>query len=89
MPYTAIHSEFYLPKRLGQRRSLQKKYALTQKELDVIELIIAGASNKQIAEDLALGLAKVKTHLMHIFKKTNSSSKAELLAFVISDLRQS
>lgn len=82
-------NSIYIPKRVSERQSLQEKYALTQRELDVVELVIAGASNKHIAKELVLGLATVKTHLMHIFKKTNSNSKAELLALVIADLRQS
>ncbi|GAA6151548.1 response regulator transcription factor [Pseudoteredinibacter isoporae] len=77
----------YMPKRVEERQSLGNKYQLTPRELDVLEHIIAGASNKQLAKDLNLGLATIKTHLLHIFQKMSVGSRAELLAKVISDLR--
>lgn len=77
----------YMPKRIEERQSLGDKYQLTPRELDVLEQIIAGASNKQLAKDLNLGLATIKTHLLHIFQKMSVSSRAELLAKVIADLR--
>lgn len=77
----------YLPRRIGQRQSLGEKYALTQRELDVLELVITGGNNKQIAAELALGLATVKTHLIHIFKKTGVSSRTELLSTMIVELQ--
>lgn len=76
----------YLPKRVGQRQSLSEKYALTQRELDVLELVVTGANNKRIANELALGLSTVKTHLIHIFKKTEVSSRTELFSKVVSEL---
>lgn len=76
----------YLPKRIGERQSLESKYGLTPRELDVLELIMAGGSNKVIATQLALGLPTVKTHVQNIFHKTDSSSRTELLARVFSEL---
>ncbi|MGI9285089.1 MAG: response regulator transcription factor [Pseudomonadales bacterium] len=76
----------YLPKRVTERQSIKEKYALTARELDVLELIIAGASNKLIASELGLGLATVKTHLLHIFQKTGVSSRTELLSRIVINL---
>jgi ATP/maltotriose-dependent transcriptional regulator MalT len=76
----------YLPKRVGERQSLEDKYSLTKRELDVMEMIMSGASNKLIASELTLGLATVKTHLQHIFQKMDVSSRAALLSKVIEDL---
>ena len=76
----------YLPKRVAERQSIQAHYSLTDRELDILELVIAGASNKAIANELSLGLATVKTHLSHIFQKTESASRTELLAKVFKSL---
>lgn len=76
----------YLPTRVRERQSIEEKYALTRRELDVLELIIAGASNKLIANELGLGLATVKTHLLHIFQKTGVSSRTELLSRIVAYL---
>lgn len=42
---------------------------LTGRELDVVRLAARGASNKEIATDLRISEATVKTHLVHIFAK--------------------
>ncbi|MGI9294438.1 MAG: response regulator transcription factor, partial [Pseudomonadales bacterium] len=76
----------YLPKRYRERDSVQKTYQLTDRELDVVELIVSGASNKLIARQLALSLATVKTHIQHIFQKVGVSSRTELSALVLREL---
>ena len=76
----------YLPRRYGQRDRIQKVYQLTDRELDVVELIVAGASNKLIARQLQLSLATVKTHLQHVFQKLDVSSRTGVSALVLGAL---
>jgi len=76
----------YLPRRYGQRDRIQKAYQLTDRELDVVELIVAGASNKLIARQLELSLATVKTHLQHVFQKLQVSSRTGVSALVLGAL---
>lgn len=76
----------YLPKRMQQRRSAAERFALTDREVDVLELIVAGTNNKLIARELGLGLATVKTHIQHIFHKVGVSSRTELSAKILGDL---
>ncbi len=77
----------YLPKRFSERQSIQERYQLTNRELDVLELVISGASNKIIASELSLGLPTVKTHLWHIFQKTESTSRTELLSKIFKSIQ--
>nr|WP_277345596.1 helix-turn-helix transcriptional regulator [Pseudomaricurvus alkylphenolicus] len=76
----------YLPKRVGQRQSLKDKYGFTRRELDVLELLMTGATNKQLSSELNLSMATVKTHLQHVFRKASVSSRAELLSRVLPDI---
>lgn len=75
----------YLPKRVQQRRSAQERFSLTHREVDVLELIVAGANNKIIARELGLSLSTVKTHLQHIYHKASVSSRTALSAKVLGD----
>jgi DNA-binding CsgD family transcriptional regulator len=76
----------YMPKRYRQRETVQQHYKLTDRELDVLELIVAGASNKVIARELDLGLATVKTHVQHIFQKVEVPSRTALSAQILGEL---
>ena len=77
----------YLPERIAERRSIEEKYHLTARELDVIELVLSGASNKLIAKELMLGLPTVKSHLQHVYRKTGVSTRTGLITKVIADLQ--
>ncbi|ALA66909.1 LuxR C-terminal-related transcriptional regulator [Corynebacterium lactis] len=54
--------------------------ALTPRELEVLELVAAGMSNRKIAEHLVLTEATVKSHLVHIFTKLGVSSRTAAVA---------
>lgn len=55
--------------------------ALSDRELEVLQLIAAGKSNRQIAEALVLSEATVATHVRHILGKTGSANRAEAAAW--------
>ena len=49
--------------------------SLTPRELEVLQLVAAGASNRQIGQDLMLSEATVKSHLVHIYDKLGVRSR--------------
>lgn len=53
----------------GRRRHADLLAHLTDRELDVLRLIGAGRSNQEIAAELFIGAATVKTHVSSIFAK--------------------
>ncbi|UUT36607.1 response regulator [Microbacterium elymi] len=53
---------------------------LTDRERDVLRLLDRGASNREIARELFVTEATVKTHLAHIFTKLGADSRSRVLA---------
>jgi len=54
--------------------------ALTERELEVLRLVAAGRSNRQIAHDLVLTLNTVKSHIHHIYGKLGVESRVQAVA---------
>ncbi|MBT2294879.1 helix-turn-helix transcriptional regulator [Pseudomonas fluorescens] len=54
--------------------------SLTPKERQIALLLRQGASNKQLARELDVGLPTVKTHLINLFRKTDVSNRTELVS---------
>ena len=53
---------------------------LSKREHEIVALIAAGLSNKQIARDLFIALATVKDHVHRILTKTDLPNRAALAA---------
>lgn len=47
----------------------------------MLQLIAAGRSNAEIAAELFVSEATVKTHINHIFAKTGSRDRAQAIAY--------
>jgi FixJ family two-component response regulator len=53
--------------------------SLTPRENEVLDLIVAGLLNKQIADQLGMSELTVKTHRAHVMEKTHADSLAHLV----------
>lgn len=60
-----------------------RPYGLTPREIEIIDAIAAGDSNREIGVRLNISLQTVKHHLTSIFDKTGTSSRLELALFAI------
>jgi NarL family two-component system response regulator LiaR len=65
------------------RPSTQPLFDLTKREQEVLNLVVQGNSNQQIAEALVISLATVKAHISNILSKLQVSSRAEAIVYAI------
>ena len=57
---------------------------LTQREREVINKVMAGCSNKDIADQLHISQDTVKRHLTHVYEKLGVANRLELALYVTS-----
>jgi DNA-binding CsgD family transcriptional regulator len=68
----------------GSTDNSLEELKLTSRELQIINLISLGNSNKQIADQLSISLHTVQTHRKNVMKKTKCSGTAELTNFAFA-----
>ena len=61
-------------------------FGLTPREAEIVNLVIAGRPNKEIAKACAISLRTVETHLRNVFRKCDVRSRTELAHLVRSGL---
>ena len=79
-------------KRDAERRTLQEHRRecsarlaqLTQRERDVLELVVAGRMNREIAEQLDISVKTVEAHRARVMEKFGVASVAELVQLTLA-----
>jgi DNA-binding NarL/FixJ family response regulator len=56
---------------------------LTKRERQIVAAVVAGLSNRMIAEEFKISEDTVKHHLSNIFYKLNVSSRLELAVYAL------
>ncbi len=60
-------------------------YDLTDREMEVLELLVEGLNNREIAERLFVSRATAKAHVSHILDKMGVSNRAEAIAVALRE----
>lgn len=76
--FTAVNEE-ETEERLKQEELFFQKFNITNREKEIIELLIKGYSYNQLADELVISITTVKTHVHNIYKKVGVKNKMELL----------
>lgn len=62
-----------------------KEFRLSEREIEIIELIAEGVTSKEIASRLFISEHTVKTHRKNIFQKTNVSDSDQLINWAMNN----
>jgi DNA-binding CsgD family transcriptional regulator/PAS domain-containing protein len=63
---------------------LRRLYGITRSEAEVALHMMRGADVKQISDELCISAATVRTHLQHIFDKTDTHRQTDLVRLLLS-----
>ncbi|WP_353980521.1 LuxR C-terminal-related transcriptional regulator [Salinicola endophyticus] len=73
-PLSAMLIDFY---RRQQVNTYRPVCGLTRRELEIVTLLVSGASNTEIAEKLFVSEHTVKSHLYNLFRKINVHNRIQ------------
>lgn len=74
----------WIPPAVGARLAAQIGMPkLTDREMEIVLLIAAGKSNKEIGVSLGIGESTVKVHLLHVFKKLGATGRLDALRIIL------
>jgi two-component system, NarL family, nitrate/nitrite response regulator NarL len=68
----------------GGEEPSPRRYGLTPREMEVVSAIVAGYTNKDVAQRFAISEQTVKHHLTNIFDKVGVSNRLELALFAVN-----
>ena len=60
------------------------RYGVTERQQEIIALMIEGASNKEIGKKLFISAATVRNHIHNVFEKTHATNRVELIRIATS-----
>jgi DNA-binding NarL/FixJ family response regulator len=79
----AVLSPTVATRLMGQMRQPAAE-PLSQRELEVLQLVAQGRTNRDAARQLFISEATVKTHLLHVYAKLDVSDRASAVATAFS-----
>lgn len=77
-----LYDSSYYP--LPDPEFLTKLFKFTSQEKNIAILLTKGMDLKEISKELKISLHTVRTHLKHIYSKTNTARQAELMKLLLS-----
>lgn len=70
----------YQPKKFILNQAALKRLNLTNREFQILKLIVLGYSNADIADQLFLSLSTIKTHVSNLYVKMNVKNRFQAIS---------
>ncbi len=72
---------------IDDEKKLQPSATLSDREIEIIELITAGLTNEQIAAQLEISKRTVDNHISNVLKKTGVDNRVALIRWDCNGVR--
>lgn len=69
--------------------AISRDYDLSKREIQIIELILQGKSNKEISETLFISLSTVKNHIYNLYQKLRIKNRGQLMILLFNEASKS
>jgi DNA-binding NarL/FixJ family response regulator len=87
--YAMISNEIYVTtgksRQFNQIDNFEMSQNLSEREKEVIQLLLEGNPNKKIADMMNISVTTVQTHRRNIYKKLNLQGIGELMSFAVQN----
>ena len=77
--YTHEVSNILTRSLINKKRSHEEYLELTEREIEILKLVVEGLSNKMIADKLFISVRTVDTHRRNIMEKVDAKNSADLV----------
>lgn len=67
----------------SRRRELMRLHGLSERELDILELVGSGVSNNEIAAELYLSINSIKSYIRTAYRKIDVSSRSQAVLWAV------
>jgi len=74
----------YLPPQWLEQQAVSQHPSLTDRQLELLDLLVVGKTNKEIARDLSISDKTVKAHLSEIFRRLGASNRTQAVHRAVS-----
>ncbi|MFY9135794.1 MAG: LuxR C-terminal-related transcriptional regulator, partial [Bacillota bacterium] len=83
--YLTVYDGMSKTQQIDVIRQTETLEELTVREKEVLQHILSGESNREIAQALFISESTVKTHARNIFSKYDVGSRAELISTLLKN----
>jgi DNA-binding CsgD family transcriptional regulator len=74
--------EAFQPSRKLPLPAFQRRYNLTDRQMEIIQRLVGGQTNKAIADGLCVSEDTIKGHFKHIMRRLGVSTRTEILSLL-------
>lgn len=67
---------------------IDKLMNLAPQQRKIVRLLMTGASDKQIADNLKLSICTIRSHMQRLYRKYNVVDRVELIFYVVKTKEQ-